>query len=365
MKTKKVSSRNYQVHSCKYQVLGGIIYALLTLQTFNSFSQGAALNSTGSTAAPSAILDVSSTHLGVLIPRILLSSTTDRVTISAPANKLIVYNTNASMSNGNGAGIYIYDSIGPTTGKWIYLTAPSNGPGTNGQVLTSGGAGTSSTWTTPNTGTVTNVTGTSPISVATGTTTPAISITSPLPIANGGTNTSTATPTQGGVAYGTGTAYGFSAAGISQQVLVSNGTSVPGWTNTITNLTAPVNPSDAATKSYVDAAGGNCTTCITELSANQCSTVCTWAACRDKCIALAPAGTWRMPTWDEATRYGSGAFTGTIPGGWITNYVWTSTPWDSRVADTSLTGRWVVFYESSGGWYTDDYTVTHGCRCVR
>ena len=189
--------------------------------TFNCFSQGAALNATGSGAVPSAILDINSTNKGVLIPRILLSSTTDRVTIPAPANKLIVYNTNTSM--GNGAGIYIYDSISPTTGKWIYLTAPSNGPGTSGQVLTSGGAGTASTWTDPNTGTVTNVTGTPPISVATGTTTPLISITSPLPIANGGTNTSTATPTQGGVAYGTGTAYGFSAAGISQQVLVSNG----------------------------------------------------------------------------------------------------------------------------------------------
>lgn len=49
-----------------------------------------------------------------------------------------------------------------------------------------------------------------------------------LPIANGGTNGS-ATPTAGTVAYGTGTAYGFTAAGTAGQVLLSNGTSAPAF----------------------------------------------------------------------------------------------------------------------------------------
>jgi hypothetical protein len=49
------------------------------------------------------------------------------------------------------------------------------GIGTSGQVLTSAGAGTP-TWTTPTTGTVTSVSGTAPVSVATGTTTPVISL---------------------------------------------------------------------------------------------------------------------------------------------------------------------------------------------
>ena len=53
-----------------------------------------------------------------------------------------------------------------------------------------------------------------------------------LPIANGGTN-STDTPTSGAVAYGTGTAYGFSAAGTSGQFLISGGTGSPTWTDTI------------------------------------------------------------------------------------------------------------------------------------
>jgi hypothetical protein len=53
-------------------------------------------------------------------------------------------------------------------------------------------------------------------------------VTGTLPIANGGTNT-TATPTNGGVAYGTGSAYAFTAAGASGQVLRSNGAAAPTW----------------------------------------------------------------------------------------------------------------------------------------
>lgn len=49
-----------------------------------------------------------------------------------------------------------------------------------------------------------------------------------LPIANGGTN-ATATPTNGGVSYGTGSAYAFTAAGASAQVLRSNGAAAPTW----------------------------------------------------------------------------------------------------------------------------------------
>ena len=49
-----------------------------------------------------------------------------------------------------------------------------------------------------------------------------------LPIANGGTN-STATPTNGGITYGTGSAQAYSVAGTSGQVLQSNGAAAPTW----------------------------------------------------------------------------------------------------------------------------------------
>lgn len=54
-------------------------------------------------------------------------------------------------------------------------------------------------------------------------------VTGILPIANGGTS-GTATPTQGGIAYGTGTAYAFSASGAAGTVLTANGSSAPIWT---------------------------------------------------------------------------------------------------------------------------------------
>jgi hypothetical protein len=55
-------------------------------------------------------------------------------------------------------------------------------------------------------------------------------VTGTLPIANGGTN-STATPTSGGVAYGTGSAYAITSAGTAGQALVSAGSSAPTWQN--------------------------------------------------------------------------------------------------------------------------------------
>jgi len=61
-----------------------------------------------------------------------------------------------------------------------------------------------------------------------------------LPIANGGTN-GAAVPTAGGVAYGNGSSYVFSAAGTSGQVLTSSGTGAPSWatptTGTVTSVT--------------------------------------------------------------------------------------------------------------------------------
>ena len=55
-------------------------------------------------------------------------------------------------------------------------------------------------------------------------------------IAQGGTN-GTATPTAGGVSYGTGTAYAFTAAGTSGQVLQSNGSGAPTWASPSANIT--------------------------------------------------------------------------------------------------------------------------------
>jgi hypothetical protein len=83
--------------------------------------------------------------------------------------------------------------------------------------------------------------------------------TTPLGITSGGTNTN-ATPTLGGVAYGTGTAYALTAAGTTGKVLTSNGAAAPTWENP----TAPVVASgalltntDTVTESYVIPVGTN------------------------------------------------------------------------------------------------------------
>jgi hypothetical protein len=54
------------------------------------------------------------------------------------------------------------------------------------------------------------------------------SVTGTLAYANGGTS-GTATPTAGAVAYGTGSAYAFTAAGTAGQALLSNGSGAPTW----------------------------------------------------------------------------------------------------------------------------------------
>ena len=87
----------------------------------------------------------------------------------------------------------------------------------------------------------------------------AVTLAGTLAVANGGTN-STATPTAGGVPYGTGSAYAFSVAGTSGQVLKSNGAGAPTWATvtgvgTVTSVAATVPAFLSVTGSPITAAG--------------------------------------------------------------------------------------------------------------
>jgi hypothetical protein len=126
--------------------------------------------------------------------------------------------TNGQLLIGNGTG-YTLNTLGVGAGLSV-----TNGIGTitlanTGVLSFSGGT-----------------TGLTPSAVTTG----AITLAGKLVIANGGTN-ATATPTAGAVAYGTGTAYGFTAAGTAGQVLTSAGAGVPTWVTPVVNtVSAPV-----------------------------------------------------------------------------------------------------------------------------
>jgi hypothetical protein len=56
-----------------------------------------------------ALLDVKDLHRGFLPPRVSLLSVTDVVTVPSPATGLLVYNTNASITGGSGAGYYYFN----------------------------------------------------------------------------------------------------------------------------------------------------------------------------------------------------------------------------------------------------------------
>jgi hypothetical protein len=105
----------------KYLLL--IILFVSSLASVNfCYAQGVAINTDGSTADPSAVLDVKSTAKGVLVPRMALS---DRNLITSPATGLLIYQTD------NTPGFY-YNAGIPATPNWIFLgaTGPAgaNGP---------------------------------------------------------------------------------------------------------------------------------------------------------------------------------------------------------------------------------------------
>jgi polyhydroxybutyrate depolymerase len=70
-------------------------------------AQSVGINTTVSVPDSSAILDIKSNNKGLLIPRILLTSLNDSITIRKPAISLMVFNTNITLPGG--AGFYVWN----------------------------------------------------------------------------------------------------------------------------------------------------------------------------------------------------------------------------------------------------------------
>jgi hypothetical protein len=141
----------------------------------------------------------------VVVPNLLNSGLTASKPVFTDINKNLVSTGTLGTDQGgtgltsftSGGALYATSTSALTTG-----TLPTASGGTGLTTFTSGGA----------------LYATSTSALATGT----------LPIASGGTN-STATPTAGGIGYGTGTAHAYTAAGTSGQTIISNAASAPTW----------------------------------------------------------------------------------------------------------------------------------------
>src|ERR1035438_9844946 len=89
-----------------------------------AFGQGMAINTTGTAADASAMLDVASSTKGMLVPRM---TTTQRTGISSPAKGLLVYDSTLSS--------FYFNSGTPGTPVWTAVGGSSLPTGSDGQVL--------------------------------------------------------------------------------------------------------------------------------------------------------------------------------------------------------------------------------------
>ena len=92
----------------------------------NKFISQIAINTNGNNPDNSAALDIDFNNKGLLIPRVSLSSNTDASTINNPATSLLVYNTNATMTGGQGKGYY-YNAGTSTSPNWVKLLSGNEG----------------------------------------------------------------------------------------------------------------------------------------------------------------------------------------------------------------------------------------------
>jgi hypothetical protein len=102
-------------------------------------SQNVGINPTGALPNISAGLDVDFNNKGVLIPRVSLVAVNNPAPITGPANSLLVYNTNATVTGGCGVGYYYWNGT-----QWICLLSSTGSGGSSTAWLTNGNGGTNS-----------------------------------------------------------------------------------------------------------------------------------------------------------------------------------------------------------------------------
>jgi len=101
-----------------------LLLAVFGLLSDSTYSQGAAVNTSGAAADPSAMLDVSSNNSGILIPRM---TEAQKNAINSPATGLMIYQTDAT------TGFWYYDGS-----AWVQSLGATGATGATGSAGTSG-----------------------------------------------------------------------------------------------------------------------------------------------------------------------------------------------------------------------------------
>jgi hypothetical protein len=216
---------------------------LSALFTFAVFSVVFAQNNVGigtNTPDASAKLDISSTNMGLLIPRVSLSNvTTWGLAAGSGTNGMLVYNTNAAITGGSGTGFYFWN------GTWTKVVAGTTASLTNGRIWIGNASNAPAEQTLSGDVTINNT-----------------GITTIQDNAVDGTDISIASESNGSLMYFNGTDWVNLAPGTSGQILRTNGAGAPTWVNATTIIKAQngVNiataaPNATAADPYVELGG--------------------------------------------------------------------------------------------------------------
>lgn len=115
------------------------VFAIILVTGLSSLrlsAQNLGINATGAVPDASAMLDVVSSSKGLLIPRINLTSLSDGTTIANPATSLLVFNTNAALTDGTG---FYFNSGTAGSPAWTKLVTNSMGWKLSGNAGTTAG----------------------------------------------------------------------------------------------------------------------------------------------------------------------------------------------------------------------------------
>ncbi|MEX6691138.1 collagen-like protein, partial [Danxiaibacter flavus] len=127
---------------CFYKILSLLLLVLLAM---SARAQEGSVGVGTKTPDPSAILDVTATGKGVLLPRISLRNINDAETILNPKQSLLVFNTNPDIVGGDGVGFYYWSGPnGSPASTWVLLGKTSSA-GASGAMIYTGSNSPAST----------------------------------------------------------------------------------------------------------------------------------------------------------------------------------------------------------------------------